>query len=274
MSFRVVAKVLDESDERLARRLILIVLAETAHDDGIVFLGQEEIAHKARLSRSHVAEELVRMVGDGVLELRKAQRGRKRINVYRIVLDGLLDPRYDRLPFALDDPFTTSEVPTRSESDGVGSTGSTTSDLARKSPASPLVEPPIGTTLSSRVPAKVDRKATTKVERDLSAAVLEEWNRQTGQKLTSGDWLAKVVMRIREYPDLTVGDHAAVIAASLASPWWKGDPSPSVVYGNGAIFEKSLACRDRAPAAATPGRYGRGLTTRQTADLFGLGSDA
>ena len=81
MSFRVVAKVLRDSEEKLARRLILIALAEAASDDGVAWIDQETIARKARLSRTHVAERLVEMSHDGALEIRKAQRGRRRISL-------------------------------------------------------------------------------------------------------------------------------------------------------------------------------------------------
>lgn len=143
MSFRVVGKVLRDSDEKGARRLILIVLAEAAHDDGVVWLSQEDIAVKARVSRPHVAKTLVEMDEDGVLETRKAQRGKRRISVYRIVLRGLDEVDYDRLPFELDAPFTVSEIRTPSEGHGVRSDGATVSD-----PSAPYKEePPEGTVL-------------------------------------------------------------------------------------------------------------------------------
>jgi len=239
VSFRVVAKVLRYSNEKLARRLILIVLAEAAHDDGVVYLEQSKIALKARLSRTHVAEMLREMESEGVLETRKAQRGRKRIAVYRVLLPGLDEPDYERLPFGLDRPFTASEYPTPSGSDDVGSTGSTTSDPPRTLLVVDL-EPSFRTTPPISPPAKVDRKQVSTTEADLAVAVLSEWNRQAGQNLRSRDWLAKIVMRVREYPDLALVDHAHVIAATLAAPWWKGDATPSVVYGNGAQFERSI----------------------------------
>ena len=244
MSFRVVGKILRHSNEKLARRLILIVLGEAAHDDGVVWLDQSTIALKARLSRTHVAEMLREMEEAAVLEVRKAQRGRKRISVYRITLPGLDEPDYERLPFALDRPFTVSEVPTRSEPDDVGISEVTTSE----SPSRVLVvqsEPSIGTGTTgaaalAAVPKAVDRRPVTGAEATLAVAVLEEWNRQTGQRLASRDWLAKIILRVREYPDLDAAAHAAIIAASLAAPWWRGPATPSVVYGSGAQFERSI----------------------------------
>ena len=60
-------------------------------------------------------------------------------------------------------------------------------------------------------------------------------------------------MRIREYPDLGIEEHAHIIGAALRDPWWKGPASPSVVYGSDAQFERSIA-QAKQPATA------RGLT--------------
>ena len=70
--------------------------------------------------------------------------------------------------------------------------------------------------------------------------MLGAWNRLAGQDLRSRDWLAKIVMRIREYPEATAHDHEHIIRANLADPWWSGPPTPSVVYGNGAQFERAI----------------------------------
>jgi hypothetical protein len=97
------------------------------------------------------------------------------------------------------------------------------------------------------VPATVDRKRTTEGERVFAGKVLDHWNDATGQRLSSPDWLAKIIMRMREHPEVVLTDHMRLIDAALADPWWRGDPSPSVVYGNGAIFER---CLSRGQAAA------------------------
>lgn len=92
-----------------------------------------------------------------------------------------------------------------------------------------------------RFPTKVDRKYVTGDEAILANLVLATWNRVAGQDLRSTDWLAKIIMRLREYPEATLADHTLIIETALANPWWSGPPSPSVVYGNGAQFERSIA---------------------------------
>lgn len=109
----------------------------------------------------------------------------------------------------------------------------------------PLVEPSGGTDPPVAPPpavvlATVDRKPVTMTEHRLAEAVLAEWNSQTGQKLTAKEWLAKFVMRIREHPELGIDEHAHIIAANLERPWWKGHATPSVIYGDGAQFERSM----------------------------------
>jgi hypothetical protein len=80
-------------------------------------------------------------------------------------------------------------------------------------------------------------------------AILQEFNRVSKRRFSSAGFLAKIIMRIREHPDVTLDGHVAVIEHAFRHPWWKGDPSPSVVYGNDALFERAL----NAAAAAVAG---------------------
>lgn len=103
-------------------------------------------------------------------------------------------------------------------------------------------------------PAAVDRKPVKDDEYDLAAQVLASFNSQAGTRYGSRDFIAKIVMRIREHPSLPLDAHEAVIAASLAMPWWKGPASPAVIYGNAALFERSVhvAASDPSDAPMTP----------------------
>jgi len=134
----------------------------------------------------------------------------------------------------------------------------------------PPVSPP-----AIRVPARVDGKVVTAWEANLATAVLEVWNEEADQSLRGETHLKKIILRCREYPEATIDDHRRVIRANLAAPWWRGAVSPSVIYGNDAIFESSIETakqegkptQPRIDPAAT--RYGRGLTTRQIGEMFG-----
>lgn len=89
-------------------------------------------------------------------------------------------------------------------------------------------------------PRTADKKLVTDAELALAWDVLREWNRTAGQDLRAHDWLTKIILRCREYPEATLVDHTLIIETALKHPWWKGPATPSVVYGNGAQFERSV----------------------------------
>jgi hypothetical protein len=100
------------SASRGTDRLILAILADAAHADGIVWWGQELIASEANCSVREVrraTEELERLVD---VEIRWAQHGRSRIKVYRVVVGrfGERELEYSRLPFELDEPFSHPDI--------------------------------------------------------------------------------------------------------------------------------------------------------------------
>ncbi len=117
MSVRVLNEVFEHSQARLSARLVLIVLADAAHDDGITWVPivdrpdarrLRSIAFKSRLSEREVKDsikELERVLLE--VEVRKARRGRALVNVYRVVVGRIreVEPDYERLPFELDRPF-------------------------------------------------------------------------------------------------------------------------------------------------------------------------
>lgn len=138
MSVYVVSQVFRESGAELGSRLVLLVLADAAHNDGVTWISQGEIARLSRLNESHVRDCLRSLEALGELETRKAQRGRRRINVYRVIVPDLAEVDYDRLPFELKEPFTTTADITRSSSgDDRGSRPLTTADLGPNVAATP-----------------------------------------------------------------------------------------------------------------------------------------
>jgi hypothetical protein len=123
MSLKILSRVFDTSAAEVGDRLTIIALADSAHDDGITWVSQEEIARKTLLSVRHVRRCLDALEKLGEIETRKAQRGRRRINVYRVTA-ALEDPDYDRLPFVLTEPFTTGHhVPSSVSDDRTFETG-------------------------------------------------------------------------------------------------------------------------------------------------------
>ena len=116
MSVDVLREVFRSSESRGVARNVLTVLADAAHPDGVTWLpispprggdASKCITHRANASRRAVIDAIADLETSGELEVRKAQRGRSRINVYRVALGTLatVDVNYADLPFRLDRPF-------------------------------------------------------------------------------------------------------------------------------------------------------------------------
>lgn len=88
---------------------------------------------------------------------------------------------------------------------------------------------------------KVDRKTVSDEERAKADLILGEFNEVFGTHFAAREFVAKIVMRCREHPALSVWQHRGVIERSFAAPWWTDSPSPAVIYGNAALFEKALS---------------------------------
>lgn len=247
VSVHVLAAFMDHSQAQLATRLVGIVMADAAGSDGICWLDQTTICRRARCSEATVRRAVRELETLGDIQTRTAQRGRRRINVYRIVW--AQPPDYDRLPFDLDRPFDDD----RSNRAPVISTA-TTGHPDRDDRSSGPNTPSIGTkeNVRERTPTwRVNRHVVTVHEQELSQQVLAAWNTLTGQVLTNRDWRSMIVSRLREHPELELADHERVMKAVLAEPWWQGAPSPNVIYGSGAQFERSLTAARTTKAAAT-----------------------
>ena len=117
MSVDVSSQVLNRSKSTRTDRNVLFALADAAHVDGVTWLpiapppNRPEstacIAARANCSKREVIRALKRLQALGELEVRKAQRGHCRINVYRITVGQIAQTEvdYDRLPFTVDRPF-------------------------------------------------------------------------------------------------------------------------------------------------------------------------
>lgn len=249
MSVEAMGWVLKHSEERLGQRLVLLALADRAHEDGSgSFPSIASLASAARLSKRQTHACLRALEKSGAI--RSEGVSEWGTTVWKVVM---VEPT---AKFALTP--NGSAVSDRDECDSLQKHVSETSP--KPSLEQPSLKPPREIAHSNelvvrphRVPRKVNSKLVTDHEDELSRAILNEWNAQTGQKLRATSWLNMVVMRIREYPEMTLADHAEVIAAALRNPWWKGMPTPSVIYGSDAQFERQLTeARNPGKAANLP----------------------
>lgn len=76
MSIKIMSWVLDHSPYEGKARLIHVVLADHANDEGVCWPRQDQIAARAGCSVEHVRVTVKQMVADGYVELIAASKGR------------------------------------------------------------------------------------------------------------------------------------------------------------------------------------------------------
>lgn len=220
--------VLDESDERLGRRLVLLALANYAHDDGSeAWPSIATLSRATRLSESQARRCLRQLEQAGAIE--KTGTSRYGTGVYTVVMHQSCQ----------DDPPGILPVPPlsfRPDPPGRMTPDPSLDKPSKEQPSIDLVE--------ARVPTTVARKPVSSIEAWTAKEILAYWNGRTEQRLAAPDWLAKIISRIREHPELSVDNHCEIINANLAHPWWTGPATPSVVYGNAAQFERAIMAQD------------------------------
>jgi hypothetical protein len=82
MSIKIMSWVLDHSPYEGKGRLIHVVLADHANDDGVCWPSQEKIAKRAGCSVEHVRVMVQQMIKDGYLKLTEPSKGRGNSHKY------------------------------------------------------------------------------------------------------------------------------------------------------------------------------------------------
>jgi hypothetical protein len=140
MSITLVRAVLAHSRAKLGARLVMLVLAERASSDGVSWPSLEVIAREAGVTVKTVTDALREQGSLGEVEIRKAQDGRRRFNVYRVLLPGAEEVDYERLAqhnVTLREPFAGGRD-FQSSGDGWKSTDATGGKRRTFSPRRPL----------------------------------------------------------------------------------------------------------------------------------------
>lgn len=128
--------------------------------------------------------------------------------------------------------------------------------------------PPVGPPARVFAALTVDKRRASVEEMELGGTLLEMWNGLSGQRLRSPDFVKLFIRRCREHPEVTLEQHESLIRSLLTDPdpWWQGHPSPNLVYGSSAQFERQLTALE-APARRQRRRYGTGVTTGELTQL-------
>lgn len=265
MSVHVLSWVLRNSEEKLGRRLVLIVLADYANEDGsLAYPSVATIARDTRLS-----ERQVQYCLRGLEEAGAIKQAGKRSNgtvTYQVVMGGA-----NIAPGGAVD--CTGGVQSTTGGGAVGCTRSTQDPPlthqeevhtgAALEPAAPKgIASPVNADSPDNRPTKVSGKKVTDTEYGHAVAVLAQFNINAGTRYFAKTYIEMIIRRMREHPEVTDEQHTFVIQKTLANPWWDGPPSPNVIYGNAGIFEKSVH------AAVMPGG-GKGVLTREEIRALG-----
>lgn len=228
MSVEVMACVWRSSRQKGGKLLVLLAMADFANDEGLCWPSVATLAKKARLSDRQAQRALRELESDGEVALVKAggrENGRARASVYRVVGQNVTQPDGRHFVQVMGDISGSSRVTPMSPQPSV----------------EPSVEPPSSLNARARTKlGKVDGKPTTPGECSLASAILREFNDRAGTNFTAKDWLRSIVMRVREHPELDEAHHKRVIDKVFEEPWWQGQATPSVLYGNGRVFETAL----------------------------------
>jgi hypothetical protein len=135
-------------------------------------------------------------------------------------------------------PGRRDAAPPPDESDGGGRTGA--------APKSETSSSQRSSSTRKRAPASLNRVKVTAEEEEFAIAVIEIFNEVASAsgdrtfRFASKESLGKIILRHREHPDLDVEAHRKIITEQFEHPWWKGDPSPAVIYGRGEVFDRAL----------------------------------
>lgn len=123
---------------------------------------------------------------------------------------------------------------------GVTDVAQPVTELARPAPLPPHTPPtPENLTSSPPIspPARRGRSKPNADEMAMVAAIVEECNRLWGKRFSPQAHADYISRRIRRFPDVTLEEHISIVQRASASPWWRGEPSPRVIYSRDDLFD-------------------------------------
>ena len=224
MSVQALAWAWEQETGSPTAKAVLLALADHADQDGICWPGIERIARKTELSRRTVIRQLTALADDAFLEVspRSDKDGKQTSNLYRIALDR--DPGSGMTERHGGDDRAASPGVTESPIRG---------ERAAPDPSVNRQEEP------SKEPSarEVDQIPISDQEYELARRLLAAFNIENGSGYPLDGQMDKIVRAIRRRPDLSEQDHLGIIAKAMRDPWWKGQPSPAVIWGKPDLFD-------------------------------------
>lgn len=237
MSVYALSWVLRHSEAKNGARLVLIALADFAHDDGSkAFPAVETLMSHTRLGRTAVKDGLRRLAADEMIVA--TGHTKAGTTVWRIVMGG---------------------------SDS-GANGRNPTVEGSESDPNPSVDPSVTTSVGNAPARKITVGGKPVDEKlwEVAVQAVAVFNEETGRRLSAvtGTGVAsetgkRVYGRVRAFPELTIEQHGDIIRRTLRSRWWGDDePSIGVVYGP-RVFEDNIERPAPAEKKAAPSRFTR-----------------
>lgn len=239
--------ILDSPDVSHAGVRLYAILARYANGDGEAFPSRKTLADRMRCSLDTIDRTVAELESAGALQVAKRRRtdGGDTSNLY--VLNEA-NPGSDTAPGAANEgypPSRTEPAPRTRETSSNESQEELPPIVPRSTAALATVERP---PLPANRPVAIGKKRVTDREYGLAVALLAVFNEKFDSNYSGIDWVRKIILRVREHPEIPPDAHAAVVYAVAAGKhWWDGDPTPSVVWGNAGIFERNLHAAARPP---------------------------
>ena len=244
--------VLLNPDLSISARLVYGILKSYAWKDEKAWPGQDRLAEELGVTAKTLRGFMHELVDAKLVTVER--RGRGLTNLYRVhepVSEGSESTVQERTVSTVLDRKPTTVLDGKLATDPIEQEYEVEEDEVTPSGI-----------VSSYRPMKVNGKVASEEEYAKAQEVLQAFNDVFSTRFTTQAWLGKLVMRLREHPALSVEEHRAVIARSHAAPWWDDAPSPAVVYGNAACFEKALMAVGT-PVNGNGNGHSRGLTVEQ-----------
>ena len=230
MSYQLMTWASEQTTGSSTRKAVLLALANAAnHHTGRCFPSVARLCTETEASEKTVRRALDELEAAGFISRERRRRDDGTLSTYEYEFPPV---RMTASPLVTETSSPAVTVTARNQ-EGPNQEGSSTANAVDSLAREPGI-------YDGDKRWAVNRKTVSISEGRLAADVMRTWNELTSQSLRSKDWLAKVIMRIREYPEATLEDHRYLIERNLANPWWTGPPTPSVIYGSGAQFERSV----------------------------------
>lgn len=233
-----------EQDLPAGEKVVLLAICDQARNDGVLPYGpQAELAAMSGAKERTVRSTLAKLEERGLIKrVAQYEEGWRVPDLIMVAVGGSLGLPAD---FAATGKIgRTLPSSTTKTSNSVGGEGRKRQDL-------PVFVGDVPAAMREDAVAYLGRKekvggrVVTSHEIVVVAAVVAEFNRQSGSECGVAAHATAIVGRIRERPAYDVETHVRLVQSAWRIRWWERSgkgrrPTPAVIYGNAGVFEQVI----------------------------------